>query len=345
MSRRARSGDASSRNAGIGLLQAIIETPEDDAPRLIYADWLAEHGGPDDVARAEFIRLQIDKARLPEDDPRLPELNTREQFLLETHGESWRHDLPRWARKKCRFERGFVAYLHPTARQFIQDTAKLWQVTPLQRVWISNASRCVAALAACPWLLRLAELDLGFNRLVSDEAQALAASPNLANLTRLKLPYCHVGVEGAQTLAGSSHLGKLVELDVSANEIGSEGLRALAGAKWLANLTALNISDNNIDGEALRILFNSPHLGQLTSIGVTSNPLGAEGARVLAGAPQMAGFRELFLGMTELGDEGLRALADSPHLGNLPRLLAYGNSLRKAGKAALRQRFGSRTMV
>ena len=36
-------------------LQAILETPDDDTPRLIYADWLDEHG---DVARAEFIRLQ-----------------------------------------------------------------------------------------------------------------------------------------------------------------------------------------------------------------------------------------------------------------------------------------------
>lgn len=36
-------------------LQAILEAPDDDTPRLIYADWLDEHGDP---ARAEFIRLQ-----------------------------------------------------------------------------------------------------------------------------------------------------------------------------------------------------------------------------------------------------------------------------------------------
>src|SRR5829696_7436743 len=39
------------------LLRAIIENPEDDAPRLVFADWLDEHGEPD---RAEFIRLQIE---------------------------------------------------------------------------------------------------------------------------------------------------------------------------------------------------------------------------------------------------------------------------------------------
>jgi serine/threonine-protein kinase len=35
-------------------LRAIADAPDDDAPRLVYADWLDEHGQPD---RAEFIRL------------------------------------------------------------------------------------------------------------------------------------------------------------------------------------------------------------------------------------------------------------------------------------------------
>jgi uncharacterized protein (TIGR02996 family) len=33
-------------------LQAILEAPEDDTPRLIYADWLDEHG---ELARDEWI--------------------------------------------------------------------------------------------------------------------------------------------------------------------------------------------------------------------------------------------------------------------------------------------------
>jgi uncharacterized protein (TIGR02996 family) len=42
------------------LLATIFATPEDDAPRLIYADWLDEHGQPE---RAEFIRVQCELAR------------------------------------------------------------------------------------------------------------------------------------------------------------------------------------------------------------------------------------------------------------------------------------------
>ena len=42
------------------LLAAIAATPDDDLPRLVYADWLDENGRP---IRAEFIRLQIEIAK------------------------------------------------------------------------------------------------------------------------------------------------------------------------------------------------------------------------------------------------------------------------------------------
>src|SRR5437764_549926 len=50
----------------LGLLQAILEAPDDDAPRLVYADWLEDHGDPE---WAEFIRAQIAYARLDEQGP------------------------------------------------------------------------------------------------------------------------------------------------------------------------------------------------------------------------------------------------------------------------------------
>ncbi len=40
------------------LLLDIIAHPEDDAPRLIYADALEERGAPGDDARSEFVRVQ-----------------------------------------------------------------------------------------------------------------------------------------------------------------------------------------------------------------------------------------------------------------------------------------------
>src|SRR5262245_43036044 len=43
---------------------AIRANPDDDTPRLVYADWLQENG---DEARAEFIRTQIELEHLGPD--------------------------------------------------------------------------------------------------------------------------------------------------------------------------------------------------------------------------------------------------------------------------------------
>jgi uncharacterized protein (TIGR02996 family) len=52
------------------LLAAIWARPLEDAPRLIYADWLDERG---DAPRAEFVRVQVEAARLSKWDDRRDE--------------------------------------------------------------------------------------------------------------------------------------------------------------------------------------------------------------------------------------------------------------------------------
>src|SRR5262245_1043172 len=88
-----------------GLLAAIWEQPHDDTPRLIYADWLEEHGQPE---RAEFIRVQCELARFEEWDesPRKDELAKREKKLTTKHRKTWLATLPAGL-KRDRFVRGF----------------------------------------------------------------------------------------------------------------------------------------------------------------------------------------------------------------------------------------------
>jgi uncharacterized protein (TIGR02996 family) len=45
------------------LLRAVLAEPDDDAPRLVLADWLEEYGDDADRARAAFIRVQCELAR------------------------------------------------------------------------------------------------------------------------------------------------------------------------------------------------------------------------------------------------------------------------------------------
>lgn len=49
-------------NDGEALLAAVLANPEEDLPRLVYADWLDDNGKAD---RAKFIRASIEFDRLP----------------------------------------------------------------------------------------------------------------------------------------------------------------------------------------------------------------------------------------------------------------------------------------
>src|SRR5262245_14518672 len=66
--------------------EAISARPEDDTPRLVFADWLMEHG---DAARGELIRVQCELARLPLDAPERPALEDRERDLLAANTRRW----------------------------------------------------------------------------------------------------------------------------------------------------------------------------------------------------------------------------------------------------------------
>jgi uncharacterized protein (TIGR02996 family) len=57
------------------LLRAVCAAPDDDLPRLVAADWLDEHG---EAERAEFIRVQVERARADR-----PDLKWREKGLLD----------------------------------------------------------------------------------------------------------------------------------------------------------------------------------------------------------------------------------------------------------------------
>ena len=63
---------------GDALLAAITALPDEDVPRLAYADWLTENGRAEE---GEFIRVQCRLAAIAPDDPEYPELLAREKEL------------------------------------------------------------------------------------------------------------------------------------------------------------------------------------------------------------------------------------------------------------------------
>src|SRR5262249_56269648 len=87
-----------------GFLRAIRDEPDDDALRLIFADWLEERADP----RGTLMRLQVTRAGLPPDDPRRPELEQQEAELLQRHGVEFWLGPVLWRGRQWRFQRGLL---------------------------------------------------------------------------------------------------------------------------------------------------------------------------------------------------------------------------------------------
>src|SRR5690242_9892719 len=88
-------------------LADVIASGGDDAPRLVFADWLEDNG---QAHRAEFIRLQCRLAGVDELDPQRQALKQREWELLAVHRDDWTQALPAWVwtQGPPEFQRGFV---------------------------------------------------------------------------------------------------------------------------------------------------------------------------------------------------------------------------------------------
>jgi uncharacterized protein (TIGR02996 family) len=250
-----------------GFLRAIIAEPEDDALRLVYADWLEDH---DRSERARLIRVQCELARLVASDAAVTRehratLEAEVGGLLRTHKAAWLAELPycggvRWQPAPNDdtpggiFERGFVSLVsadNPSALE--RDGERAFAAAPVQRlflVWLGP--RAARKFARWPLLTRLRSLEA---RGAEDRSVAeLARSPHLTSLRRLKLDGCGITSDGLQALAEAGWLGDLAELDLRYNRIGDSGARALAGA---------------------------PHLGRLRCLDLRSNPLSTAGRDVL----------------------------------------------------------------
>jgi uncharacterized protein (TIGR02996 family) len=121
------------------LIAAIRAAPGDDAPRLICADWLEEQGGEANVARAEFIRIQIQRANLPPDDLRHSELQARELRLLKRYAPVWCGS--HFVFKKVRFRRGFIEYVHLHLRHFLHHRRQMLALEPVRDVSLTGFFR------------------------------------------------------------------------------------------------------------------------------------------------------------------------------------------------------------
>lgn len=74
------------------LLADILAKPDDDLPRLVYADWLDENGTDAERVRSEFVRVQVELARRDREGlagQRCDQLRKREWELFNDNCDRW----------------------------------------------------------------------------------------------------------------------------------------------------------------------------------------------------------------------------------------------------------------
>jgi uncharacterized protein (TIGR02996 family) len=301
------------------LLQAIIEAPDDDVPRLIYADFLEETGSGADIARAELIRFQIETARLPDGHPDKSERIGQAVRMTDRHKADWfgwvRHEdclpypqrsfLDHWS---CGEEGGH--------RDDLEDA---FRHEPITEVTLFPKGEDLPALAGWPQLSRLRKLKLwpgtpeeedvlvflssphlsglrefeymgqrGTRVPLAGACRLLADRPQFAGLSSLSITSAGVGDEGAVAFAASGTLTGLRRLFLGYCGLRPAGCRALLASPVVAGLTNLNLGGNlrrAADGETLAgILAGSPHLGRLECLILDETPVNDRAAGRLAGA-------------------------------------------------------------
>jgi uncharacterized protein (TIGR02996 family) len=292
-------------------LEAIIENPDGDAPRLIYADWLDEHDQPE---RAEFIRLQCELAPLRADSPRRPELERREKQLLRAHRQEWVGPLGKLV-QKCGFRRGFVEEIAANGPQFLDNAAQILRSAPVRRALL-YASVDVAQLAACPELGRLQGLVLHYGVSEADDEDFLLLGACAAVLRRLEVLHateCDVSPAGLRPVLASPDLVGLRQLFLCACDFqGADGARVMADSPQLAALECFSLHSSRLDDEGAAVLRDRDPFRRLDSLFLNGCRLGDAGARALARSRYVAGLERLHLSDNRLGDGGTIALAESP---------------------------------
>lgn len=349
---------------------AMVKAPWEDAPRLVYADWLTENDDP----RGEFIVLQCRLASGKLGPKDVKAAKAREAELLDAHREEWFGPLEKWLREHdsyalshVKLRRGFVSSCRLTVQQR-DDLATLLQKAPL----LEELELRGDAVAPVPQLAQLERLEAE-----GEVAESvLPALENAASLARLSLslrPTRDISLD-------LSRCPKLEALWFSSERVTQVKLPpTLRAVRWSGDstallkvlsppLTTLAISGAVVSEELVSVLkrcaptlevlaldgakFGKGQLAtvlglswpRLKSLDLSNVGLGLEGAKLVAAmkAPQL---ELLDLTYTRLTDAGAMAVLSAPLLDTLKEVSLRANKLTAAAIApVLKQKHSLRLL-
>jgi uncharacterized protein (TIGR02996 family) len=365
------------------LVANVIAHPNDDEPRLVYADVLTAEGDP----HGELIIIQCELARarartidelvfLPREDPstflRCARLMRRQNELLALHRERWVVDALGFKPAEYHrvdFERGFPQDVTLHSKEVVRGVKHLLERSPLRALEILHtAEPDIQELAklAKQSLSSLRVLKLLEHQKLTSETRAtlLDVAPALEHL-ELRRP----SVIDVPTLGRAS--SSLKTLDIGWADLDADAVDALAKLPCARTLRSLGIASARSEAALLTLekkRFPVLDALDLTATGLTDGMLrglattatgvrfprklllggskfGVGGSVALMSMPALAAVDELDLKWNELGDDGVRAIADSPHLSALRVLSLCTVRFSDAGARALAQSRSARLRV
>jgi uncharacterized protein (TIGR02996 family) len=256
-------------------LRDILANPDDDTPRLVFADWLEERENP----HGDFIRTELQLDRVLNGSPSRhaleyrarqllcisdgrfrfegkvsQELEARDNDLLSRCGARWVGPVAGLA-NYWGFRRGFVQEVGLSGRQFLKNAEDLFRFAPVMHVSFTKVPPVlVPTLTTSPYLTQLRSVCLAHNRIGARGALGLAECPHLAGVATLDLTHCHIG---------------------------DDGLRALLSSPCLPQLKALHLWNNDLSEAGAHLLVKAPTVTSLAYLSIGCNPLGETGKAAL----------------------------------------------------------------
>lgn len=246
-----------------GFLAEIAASPDDDLPRLVYADWLEERGDP----RGEFIRVQCELARDPDD----PHLSAREAELLASHRDDWLREIMEAKPTHVEFRRGFIHCVTFTGERFLRYASQIFAAVPvIQSLTLQRCRKGCPELELIPEQAFIRDLKLIDSPVGVDGAMRLSRCPGL-RLTSLTVNSGRLGLEAMELLSRTAHLKEIESLDFSRTGLRDEGLEVVADVWQPTRLRVLNLNANYVSDRGMGRLITSPALSRLRELDVSDN--------------------------------------------------------------------------
>jgi uncharacterized protein (TIGR02996 family) len=345
------------------LYAAVCSAPDDDAARLVFADWLEEHGEPH---RAAYVRAGTQLHRLQADDPdaaaafaatrvsyadwgryhdpadvspavaRMAELVKQRADNAGKAEARWKAALgKRKSGSIFSFARGFPhGVFVSNAKQYAQKQPP--EEMPGYVLAVKAADAGFDALLACRnFATAGGVLVRGVSSAEQVRKLGAAAGPSFRSLSidfTGSDPGILTAVATQPNWSGLTYLGLDAALDGSRAELDLPA--EFAAAAQLRGLTELSLGLRGLTGAGLGHLVRLG-LPRLRWLDVHFNDVDDEGARTLAQAEGLSELRSLNLGTNRIGDAGAEALAGCrSQLAVLAALDLGGNDITDPAAAA-----------